>query len=319
MGDLPSERTDLEYPFLNVGVDYCGPVLILDRKGRGSRLTKSYICVFICLAIKAVHLELVTDLTKDAFIATLNRFIARRGRPQTIWSDNGTAFIGAYNHLSQFFNSNLDGIQSKLFEQGIKFKTIPPYSPHFGGIWEAAVKSVKYHLRRVLSLANLTYEEMSTCLVQVEAILNSRPLTPLSNDPHDLTFLSPSHFLIGRPLMSVPTLSLTGNNINRLDRYQRVEQLRQHFWQRYSHEYITLLQKRTKWQHSSGELKVGTLVLVRDRQQPPLLWLMGRVIKIHHGSDGVGRVVELQTKKGVITRAFNCICPLPPSSPSTTA
>ncbi|XP_069355024.1 uncharacterized protein [Maniola hyperantus] len=111
MGDLPKERTQLEHPFINTGVDYAGPVLILDRKGRGGRLTKSYICVFVCFAVKAVHLELVTDLTKEAFLAALNRFTSRRGKPATIFSDNGTTFIGACNELAQFLKNSLEFVQ----------------------------------------------------------------------------------------------------------------------------------------------------------------------------------------------------------------
>lgn len=140
-------------------------MLILDRKGRGGKVIKSYICIFVCFAVKAVHLELVTDLTKDAFLAALYRFISRRGKPQTISSDNATTFLGACNDLDKFFNSYSDDIKTEMFSRGINFKFIPPYTPHFGGLWESAVKSVKHHLRRILSLTNLTYEEMSTCLI----------------------------------------------------------------------------------------------------------------------------------------------------------
>ncbi|XP_052738126.1 uncharacterized protein LOC128198186 [Bicyclus anynana] len=311
MGDLPNERTHLVSPFLTTGVDYAGPVLILNRKGKGSRLTKSYICVFICFAVKAVHLELVTDLTKEAYLACLNRFISRRGKPETIYSDNASTFIGASNELAQFLKGSVDYVQAQLAEQGINFKYIPAYSPHFGGIWEAAVKSVKHHLRRVLSLTHFDYEEMATCLAQIEAVLNSRPLTPLSTDPSDLSYLSPSHFLIGRPLLATAQANLLDKEVNRLQRYQRVEKLRQHFWQRYSLEYVSLLQTKGKWRQSMDKLKIGALVLVKDRTQPPLLWLMGRVTNIIYGGDSIGRVAQLNTKKGIITRAFNNICPLP--------
>ncbi|XP_052742769.1 uncharacterized protein LOC128198939 isoform X2 [Bicyclus anynana] len=118
MGDLPNERTHLVSPFLTTGVDYAGPVLILNRKGKGSRLTKSYICVFICFAVKAVHLELVTDLTKEAYLACLNRFTSRRGKPETIYSDNVSTFIGASNELAQFLKSSVDYVQAQLVEQG---------------------------------------------------------------------------------------------------------------------------------------------------------------------------------------------------------
>ncbi|XP_047543183.1 uncharacterized protein LOC125075512 [Vanessa atalanta] len=139
---------------------------------------------------------------------------------------------------------------------------------------------------------------MSTCLIQIEAILNSRPLTPLSSDPSDLTCLSPSHFLIGRPLTSVPHSDINEKNILRLQRHQRLEFLRQHFWRRYCKEYITTLQQKQKWQRSSGELMVGDMVLVKDSSQPPLLWPLGRIVKIHPDGSGVGRVAEVLTKKG---------------------
>lgn len=314
MGNLPTDRTHLEFPFLHTGIDYAGSVLISDRKGRGNRLTKSYICVFVCFAVKALHLELVTDLTKESFLAALHRFIGRRGKPQSISSDNATTFVGASNDIHDFFSQYSDDIQSSMSTQGIDFRFIPPYTPHFGGLWESAIRQVKHHLRRILSQTHLTFEEMTTCLIQIEAVLNSRPLTPLSPDPSDLSCLTPAHFLIGRPLISVPHPPITEKNISRLQRFERIEKLKQHFWQRFSHEYVSLLQQKVKWHSSSGDLKLGTLVLVRDKNQPPLLWLMGRVTKLYPGPDHVSRVADILTKKGTIQRAFNNICPLPVTS-----
>ncbi|XP_041978155.1 uncharacterized protein LOC121732361 isoform X6 [Aricia agestis] len=263
------------------------------------------------VSVRAVHLELVSDLTKEAFLAAFSRFISRRGKPQRVYSDNGSTFVGAFNELSRFIQVSSKQIESDLANQDIQFKFIPAYSPHFGGIWEAAVKSTKHLLRRVLSLTHLTYEELSTCLIQIEAILNSRPLTPLSSDPSDLSFLTPSHFLLGRAQSSIIRPGLTEHNIHRLQRFDRIEKLRQHFWQRYSHEYVSLLQQRTKWQTGGQDLKVGAMVLVRDVNLPPLLWLLGRVVAVKPGTDGRSRVADIRTKKGTITRAYNNIVPLP--------
>ncbi|XP_041983251.1 uncharacterized protein LOC121736229 [Aricia agestis] len=261
--------------------------------------------------VRAVHLELVSDLTKEAFLAAFSRFISRRGKPQRVYSDNGSTFVGAFNELSRFIQVSSKQIESDLANQDIQFKFIPAYSPHFGGIWEAAVKSTKHLLRRVLSLTHLTYEELSTCLIQIEAILNSRPLTPLSSDPSDLSFLTPSHFLLGRAQSSIIRPGLTEHNIHRLQRFDRIEKLRQHFWQRYSNEYVSLLQQRTRWQTGGQDLKVGAMVLVRDVNLPPLLWLLGRVVAVKPGTDGRSRVADIRTKKGTITRAYNNIVPLP--------
>ncbi|XP_062528624.1 uncharacterized protein LOC119628383 isoform X1 [Bombyx mori] len=309
MGQLPKTRTDLQFPFLNCSVDYAGPILIADRKGRGCKLVKSYLCIFVCLAVKAVHIELVTALSSEAYIAALKRFVSRRGKPRSIWSDNGTNFVGACNELKGVL-SNSD-IASFMSQEGIDFNFSPPYSPHFNGLAEAAVKATKGHLKKLLSLTHLTYEEMSSCLCQIEAILNSRPLTPISSDPLDLTALTPAHFLIGRPLTSVPHPQITDGNITRLERYQRVELIRQHFWKRFINEYISLLQQKSKWSTSTGSLIPGTLVLVKDRTLPALLWPLGRITKTYPGSDGITRVAEVKTRTGTVVRGFNSICPLP--------
>lgn len=309
MGQLPASRSNLEFPFLNCYVDYAGPVLVADRKGRGCKLTKSYMCIFVCAAVKAVHLELVTDLSTDAYMAALNRFVARRGKPRSITSDNGTNFVGSSNEIRTFLRSS--NVASEITQEGIEFIFTPAYSPHFNSLAEAAVKSCKHHLKRLLEFTHFTFEEMATCLTHIEAVLNSRPLTALSSDPNDFSALTPSHFLIGRSLLSVPYPQVTEAKITRLDRWRRIQYIRQHFWNRFHNEYTSLLQAKSKWLHSRGELTPGALVLIKDKATPPLLWSLGRVIKIYPGVDGVTRVAELKTKKGTIRRAFNNICPLP--------
>ncbi|XP_026326943.1 uncharacterized protein LOC113235463 [Hyposmocoma kahamanoa] len=142
-------------------------------------------------------------------------------------------------------------------------------------------------------------------------VLNSRPLTSLSTDLLDFSALTPAHFLIGRSLMSVPQPQVPDTNINRIERFRRIELLKQHFWKRFSLEYVTLLQEKTKWRTSTKKLKLGSLVLVKEKALPPLLWCLGRVTQLYTGSDGVTRVAELKTKRGTIHRAFNNICPLP--------
>ena len=132
--------------FERTGVGYAGPVMVKSGPVRKPVLVKAYICVFVCLSVKAVHLELVSDLTSEAFIAALRRFISRRGKPSIMWSNNGTNFVGAANYLKELF-AFLRGmeIQRKLSEfccsQGISWNFIPERAPHFGGLWEAAVKA----------------------------------------------------------------------------------------------------------------------------------------------------------------------------------
>lgn len=312
MGNLPPERLEPGYPFMRTGVDYAGPVFILTRKGRGSRLTKAYICLFICFTTRAMHLELVTSLSTNDYILALKRFISRRGKPCVIFSDNGKNFVGAEKEFPLFLKRESETIYSYASDNGIEFRFIPPYSPHFGGLWESGVRSCKHHLRRIVGNARLTYEEFSTALTQIEAVLNSRPISPLSSDPSDLTPLTPSHFLIGRPLTAPPSGDVTDQLTSRLTRYERIEQLRQHFWRRWSTEYVSELQLRTKWKTKQDDLTLGSLVLIKDDHLPPLKWRLGRILRIFPGRDGVARVADIHTSNGTIRRAFSKICPLPP-------
>ncbi|XP_060808980.1 uncharacterized protein LOC132903800 [Amyelois transitella] len=312
MGNLPQQRIAPDgYPFQSVGVDYAGPLMCASRQGRGCRLVKVYIALFVCFTTKAIHLELVGDLTSNNFLLALRRFMSRRGKPTDLYSDNGTSFTGAYKEISEFLKNNCNSLSDSAASESIHFHFIPAHAPHFGGLWEAGVKSTKYHLHRVLGNCNLTYEELYTTLTQIEAVLNSRPITPLSSDPTDLSPLTPGHFLIGRPLTSLPQDDYRTKSFDHLTRFQRIEQLRQHFWARWSKEYIAELQQRTKWRTSQDNLKLDTLVVVKDDNLPPLKWRLGRVVAIHPGLDGIARVADIRTAAGVIRRAFSKICPLP--------
>lgn len=314
MGNLPAARTQESPPFYVTGVDYAGPFYVKDRKGRGCKTSKAYISLFVCFSTKALHLELVSSLSTPTFLAALRRFISRRGIPSSIWSDNGTNFVGASNelhNLGQFLLNTNNEIKERCAVEGIRWNFIPAYSPHFGGLWEAGVKSTKSHLKRIMANASLTFEDFATLLAQVEAILNSRPLSPLSSDPRDLNPLTPSHFLIGRPLTSIPEPDLTETKENRLTKFQRIQQLFQHFWRRWYIEYIGELQTRCKWKESKGQLNVGAMVLIKIKNQPPLSWPIGRVQELHPGPDGTSRVATILTSTGAIQRAVTNVCPLP--------
>ncbi|XP_018374065.1 PREDICTED: uncharacterized protein LOC108768206 [Trachymyrmex cornetzi] len=282
MADLHRDRVNPAPAFYNTGVDYAGPINTKDRKGRGGKIYKSYICLFICLTTKAIHLELVSNLSTEGFILALRRFVARRGIPNKISSDNGTNFVGAHSELcrlGEFLNKNENKLCDKLIAERINWSFILAYSPHFGGIWEAGIKSTKYYLKRVMGDASLTFEELYSLLVQIESILNSRPLSPLSSHPDDLLPLTPAHFL--------------------------------NFWKRWSKEFISELQCRTKWKTDQGTLKTEDLVLIKDDNLPPLRWRLGRVIELHPGIDSVARAATVKTAKGVIRRATVKLCPLP--------
>lgn len=208
MGDLPEPRVSISQPFTHTGVDYAGPLDILTRRGFGRRqITKGYICLFTCLVTKAIHLEAVGDMDTITFLLALNRFSSRRGKPNVIHSDCGTNLVGAARQLEKEFEKTIRKNERYIAEQlgnyGVQWKFIPPSSPHFGGLWEAGMKSTKYHLKRILGNSVLTFKEMSTTLAQIEGYLNSRPLCPMTSDPTDLTALTPAHFLVGDTIASI--------------------------------------------------------------------------------------------------------------------
>lgn len=247
-------------------------------------------------------------------MACLKRFTSRRGIPSVLYSDNGSTFVGANNQLKelgQFLFKNQESIGDLTCKFNIRWKFIPPYTPNHGGLWEAAVKSTKYHLKRVLTNNNVTYEEFNTLAIQIEGVLNSRPLFSMSNDPNDIVPITPSHFLIGRVLTSIPDYNLTEVHTNRLSRLQHVQQLYQQFWNQFSKQYISQLHQQYKWKGAPCTISVDTLVLIKNDSQPPCKWPLGRVVTLFNGKDGITRIAEIKTAKGTITRSVRHLCPIP--------
>lgn len=314
MGDLPRIRVTPARPFLHSGVDFAGPFHVLMSRGRGAKTNKAYISIFVCMATKAIHLELVGNLTSQSFIGAFQRFIARRGMCSHIWSDQGRNFVGANKELSTAWKEaglEFQGkISNELMSEGTQWHFIPPYSPNFGGLWEAGVKSVKFHLKRILT-TNLTFEEMTTVLCQVEACLNSRPLVPIDTANPDLEILTPGHFLIGEAPVAIPNPDLRNVNVNSLTRWQFTQKLTRDFWHRWQTEYLSRLQQRPKWLKHSKELKVGDIVLIRDEILPPGKWPLGRIVEKHPGSDGVTRVYSIRCRGDIVKRSISKICLLP--------
>lgn len=305
MSDLPAARVNQVKPFSLVGVDYGGPFRIKFGSYRGAKLGKAYLCLFVCFATKALHLEAASDLSSEAFIAALRRFVGRRGRVEVIHSDCGTNFVGANNIFAEF-------MKEAAHSQGVEFRFNPPASPHFGGVWEIQIKAVKSHLHRIVGDQTLTFEELTTLFVQIESMLNSRPLCPLSSDPNDLNVLTPGHFLTLEPLTSLPDKDLTPLKINRLGRWQLVQRFQQDFWKRWRNEYLQTLTQRAKWTTECRPLDVNSIVIVKSENTIPLHWPLARVVELHSGPDGIVRLATVKTANGaLLKRPLVKLCPLP--------
>ena len=314
MGELPAARVTQSQPFLYSGVDYAGPIQIKTTKGRGHKAYKGYIAIFVCFATKAVHLEVVSDMSSDTFLAAFRRFIPRRGRCAHLYSDNGTNFVGASRILQKEIKNYIQNsdVQDELSTIGTQWHFIPPAAPHFGGLWEAGVKSMKYHFKRIIGETPLTYEEMTTLMHQIEACLNSRPLCPLTDDSDDMEVLTPGHFLIGRVIVAPPDPIVTPINASRLERWKLIQKLKKDIWNRWTSEYLQQLQQRYKWKTRQEGPNVGDLVLLKEQDINPSKWPLARITEVHPSADKTIRVVTVKKTEGSsIKRPIHKLIPLP--------
>lgn len=269
------------------------------------------------MSIKAVHLELVSDLSSETFIGDLCRFISRRGRPENIYSDNATNFEGAIKKLKDLFDfikhdKNFHLINQFCIDSSIKWHFNPPLAPNFGGLWESMIKSFEHHLYPVISNSLFTYEEFSTFVYEIEAILNSRPLCSLSSDPNDLQALTPGHFLIGNYLNGLPEQNLISTDKpQQLSGWQHITKVRQYFWSRWYKEYLNELNIRHKWSSTDQDLKIGTLVILKENHLPNMQWSLGRIVKVHLGDDNIVRVVSVKVLNNIYKRSVKNLAPLP--------
>ena len=219
------------------------------------------------MATTAVHIEIVTSLSTKAFLDALLRFTSRRGLPSIIHSDNATNFQGAQRELAQLNALVSDQtfqhqVQDATSSVGITWKFNPPRAPHFGGLWETTIKSIKRHLRRASSAQVYDFEQLLTLTTSIEGILNSRPLGRLSDDPEDFHYLSPGHFLIGRPMITLPIPNLDFTPLNRLDHYQWIRRSITDLWKFWSRDYLYSFQRLAKWKRETPNLEIGVSVLL---------------------------------------------------------
>ncbi|XP_055633065.1 uncharacterized protein LOC129773480 [Toxorhynchites rutilus septentrionalis] len=321
MGPLPAVRLTPSRPFVSSGVDYCGPFSVRPPNRRGSSM-KIFVAIFICMWSKAVYIDMVYSLTTTAFVNVLIRFLSRHGSVAHIYCDNARTFVGANRVLQEYrreFNAMhcSEKLASHCADNGITFHFNPARSPHFGGLWEASVKTFKYHLYRIMKDSLLIIDDFHTLITQIQGVMNSRPLMPLSSDPADVIALTPALFLVGEPINSLPQPDLCDFPDNRLNSFQAMQKRFQHFWKAWSRDYIGQLQNRQKWPVVHPDVDVGTLVLLKKESTPPMKWNLGRVEQIFPGKDGHVRVVQVRTAQGTYRRAITEVCPLPIEQPRT--
>ena len=282
---LPKDRLTQAPPFSVIGIDHAGPLYCCDTGEE-----KLYILLFTCAVTRAVHLELVSSLNLEDFLLAFRRFVSRRALPSIVYSDNAKTFKAA---------SLL--IQKQFSHVTIHWKFICPLSPSWGGWWERLVRSVKSCLRKSVGRKSLNRIELETTLQEVEACINSRPLTQLDELG---TTLSPSHFLIGRgtPLTS-HELETFQQVVNLSAKKEYENSITDKFWELWKRDYIRNLPP-LKSKKINNRLKINSVVLIRDQNLQKMAWPLGVVTKLHRGLDGLVRAVEIKTAKGTFTRSI---------------
>lgn len=287
---LPATRVTPSPPFNVTGLDFAGPLYCVDKPS-----SKFYILLFTCAVIRAIHLELTDSLSMTDCTLALRRFAARRGLPSVFYSDNAKTFVGVSHKLKVIFGPLAPD-----------WKFTFPRSPWWGGWWERLVRSVKVSLRKTLGVKCLTRTELETTLHEIEACINSRPLTYVGEECDGALPLTPSHFLIGRPAgFKVDDMNGAKVQSTRKDlclretvRQQQLEK----FWVLWTNDYIRNLPPSVKGFQQKCNLKEGSLVLIKEDNIPRMSWPLGTVLEVFPGKDGLNRGVKIKTAKGIIQR-----------------
>ncbi|XP_058814889.1 uncharacterized protein LOC131678656 [Topomyia yanbarensis] len=299
MGPLPRVRlTPFLRPFTFVGIDYFGPYLI--KIGRCA--VKRWVALFTCLTVRAIHLEVASSLSTDSCKKAIRRFIARRGAPQEIYTDNGTNFVGASRELQLELKKMNGELASTFTDACTQWRFNPPAAPHMGGCWERMVRSVKVALGSLPSSRKLDEESFVTLLTEAEHMINSRPLTfvPLSTITDEA--LSPNHFLMlssSGVQQSIKSPVDEGASIK--GSWSMIQYTLDKFWRRWILEYLPTITRRTKWFDCVRAIKEGELVWIVD-ENVRNKWLRGRVIRTFPGRDGTARRADVQTSCGILQR-----------------
>lgn len=306
MADLPTDRLSPDLPpFSHVGMDFFGPFMVK----RGRCQVKRYGCIFTCLVIRAIHIEVAHTLDTDSVIYALQRFMARRGQPVEIRSDNGSNFVGAERELRETIRAwNQQKIDNLLKQKMITWRFNTPLASHMGGVWERLIRTTRKVLYSLTREQVLDDEKLPTLMCLVESIVNSRPLTYVSDDVRDLEPLTPNHLLLLRPGSTFPADTFDKKDMYCKRRWRQVQYMAGVFWRRWLREYIVVLQQRQKWIRPERNLDSGDIVLIVDEDLPRNRWILGKVIETYPGRDNLVRSVKIKTQTGSLTRPVTKLC-----------
>ena len=302
MCDLPTDRTEETPPFSFVGCDLFGPFQVVN----GRKTEKKYGAIFTCMASRAVHIELLDDMSTDSFINCLRCFFALRGDVRQIRCDRGTNFVGADNELKKALEEVGDThLKSFLRQHHCDFVFNTPGSSHMGGAWERLIYTVRSVLSGILmeSHGRLDTYSARTVMYEAMAIVNSRPITPFIDQ--ETGPLTPNHLLhMKSGIVMPPPGQFDSSDIYCRKRWRRVQGLVESFWSRWRTHYLSNLQRRAKWQEQRRGLKVGDVVMLKEgtfRSD----YQMARVVSELPSKDGLVRRVVIKTGNSTLERPIS--------------
>ena len=310
MAPLPDIRLEMTgRPFENCATDYGGPYFT--KHGRGKVRTKRYLCLFVCLQTHCCHPEMASSLDVSGFMNAFVRMTARRGWPKKMLSDNGTNFVAAEKEIRALVEQlDQKQIERATANKGITWYWNPPAAPHFGGVFESMIKSAKRAIAAVLPNADVNDEDLQTIFTGVESLLNSRPLTTISDDPKDEVVLTPNHFLIGQMGGDMVPENVDTTVFNAKNRWRRIQELVRHVWKRWMKEYLPHIGSRKKWFLPTKNVRIGDVVVVIDPDAARREWKVGRIEQVYPGNDELVRVVDVKVGGRVLGRPITRISPL---------
>ena len=287
--DLPSERVSDDPPFTHVGLDFAGPLNIVNEHANES--SKVYVCLFTCASTRAVHLELCKSLDVQDFLLAFRRFASRRGLPATINSDNAKTFKSSSKEIRRITRSN--EVLRYLVNQRVTWNFIVEKAPWWGGFWERLVRSVKLPLKKVLGRSSLSFEQLRTLMVEIESVINARPITYVYDDANSISYpLSPSDLVYGRRVTLTPNdahYEIVSTHQSLTRRAKHHKNLLQQVTKQWRKEYLTSLREQSSPRNkgiSVQEISVGDIVLLKNDSTNRIHWKIARVEELIPGADG---------------------------------
>ncbi|XP_036003032.1 uncharacterized protein LOC118566091 isoform X2 [Fundulus heteroclitus] len=307
MANLPADRLSTDPPFSSVGLDVFGPWNVSSRRTRGGfAQSKRWAVIFTCMSIRAVHIEVIESLDTSSFINALRRFLSVRGPVKHIRSDRGTNFIGACKELKMTSNIDSIAVKTYLSDKGCTWSFNPPHASHWGGSWERMIGLA----RRILDAMflrlkdKLTHEVLVTFMAEVAAIINARPLVPVTMDPDDSFILTPAALLTQKANFVPAPAGEFGVADLYKSQWRQVQHLSNTFWDRWRKQFLPTLQARKRWQSAQPNIPPGSVVLFKNSQAPRNEWPLGLITQAFPSKDGKVRQVEVKIIKPGGTSLF---------------